>query len=141
MNEDECRRRNHEHWKLESFLGKPVMYFSNEVQPPLVGFGKQLELITQAKQPVLIIEDYLTDQDMMAMGRIRHYTEQLLTAAFTVEPNTLIALLYPVYDAVEVDKKPLGKQYTLMEARRVLTDRGFYERLQTYRLANTLVQY
>jgi hypothetical protein len=122
-----------ERWEVESFLGKPVIYFSNEVQAPLIGFGERLELITAAKQPVLVIKDYVTNEEMMGMGRVRHYTEQLFFAAFNVDPNTLIALLYPNYDGTPVQKQPIGKQYTLYEVNRILTVNGFFDRLKQYR--------
>lgn len=131
--EDAERRRETEIIVLQGFIGKPVLYFSNEVQAPVVGFGERIEFITRARCPVLIVSDYLKFEETMVMGTVRHYTDQLFHAAFTVDPNTLIALLYPSYDGHEVDKKPLGRQFSKTQAMDILQARGFCERLKAFR--------
>lgn len=132
-NEEYEKRRSYELAELQSFVGKPVICFSNEVQAPTIGFGERVEFITRAQNPVLIVSDYITYQEVMVMGQVREYTDQLLQAAFTVDPNVLIALLFKNYGGVEINKKPIGRMYSLGQALNILEARGFVERLQAYR--------
>lgn len=134
------RREAIERMELQMMVGKPVIAISNEVQSPVIGFGERVEFITQAKNPVLVVSDYMTFDEMIPMSRIRHYTEQLMEATFTIDRNTLIALLYHNYDGVEVHKQPSGPQYTLDEARKLLKARGFYDRLNAYQRGTSLIQ-
>lgn len=129
----EEERRRYELAELQTYVGKPVICFSNEVQAPTIGFGERIEFITRARNPVLIVSDYITYEEVMVLGQVRDYTDQLLQAAFTIDPNLLIALLYKNYGGVEIDKKPMGRMYSLGQAMNILQSRGFFERLQAFR--------
>lgn len=90
--------------KLETYLNELVICVSNEVSNFTVGYAKEICHITQAKIPMLVVYDIVNKREVMPMGRIYGYTEQLFNALNKLEPNERIAVLYE-FDG-EVNKTP-----------------------------------
>lgn len=126
-------RTDNQIMELHTFIDEPVICISNEVQVPVIGFAKRVELITQAQSPVLVIWDYVSGEEKFIMGNTYRYTEQLFNLIFDSDINAIIALLYSArYSNIEVDKKPIGDfpfDKQLVIAR--LENSGFYQAVKT----------
>lgn len=115
---------------LKSYVGSAVICLSNEVQVPVIGIGKRIELVTQAMQPILVVQDYVTGQEQFIFGNTYFYTPQLFNMLFNVDTNALIALLYSArYSDSEVFKKPIeGFSFDKGAVVEQLQKTGFYDK-------------
>ncbi len=106
-NEKKFRQEDLEKMKLfelEENLGKLVICVSNEIQNVTVGYGKEIQFITQAQQPMLIVHDIVNNCEIMPFGIVFKYTEQKFNALNKLEPNERIAILYNKSSDHYVDK-------------------------------------
>lgn len=71
----------------EFSVGTPVICISNEWKDPVIGFVSQIEYITQAKNPVPVVMDYLSDRELMVMGAVYDFTFQRLDAFLKLAPH------------------------------------------------------
>lgn len=90
--------------RLESFLDKIVICVSNEPANVMVGFAKGIEYITNANNPVLLVQDLVTKELVIPMGKVFHYTKQRFDALNSLEPNARISLFYDNCFEGTVDK-------------------------------------
>ena len=139
--QDEERNRRLEDRKyvdtllLENFIDKPVMCFSNEFSDPVVGFGKKIISITQAEQPMLVIKNYLTGEEVFCFGQLFHYHEELFKQMMTMDRKALLALVYHVTHCdsyvsfSDKETKTKNSMKTYEEIRSELERSGFYKRL------------
>lgn len=67
-------------------LQEPVICFSNEWTNPIIGFGNYIDYITLSKNPVLVINDILTDREFMAMGVVKLITPETLDLILDLNP-------------------------------------------------------
>lgn len=98
FNEEWEKRNQIEKIELEMYVGKPVIYVSNEWANPIIGFGKEVIEITKAKTPTLIVHDYISGEDRMILGKVYHYTEQRFNAFSKLTPFEACSLLYPQFN-------------------------------------------
>lgn len=87
-------RRISERFELDMYIGKPVICISNEWTNPVIGFAICVEEITMANNPVLIVHDVLTDEDIMVLGHTYHYTHQRFEALSRLDPFEACSLIY-----------------------------------------------
>lgn len=80
--------------ELELMIGKPVISISNEWSNPVIGFGKRVDLITMAKTPVLIIEDYVSGEDILSFSVPFYFSEQRLFALSKLDPFEICSIIY-----------------------------------------------
>lgn len=90
----ENQRRHCQFIELEMMIGKPVISISNEWDNPIVGFGKRIEFITQAKTPVLIIEDYVSGQDVLVLSTPFYFSEQRFNALSKLDPFEICSIIF-----------------------------------------------
>lgn len=91
-------------FELEKHIGKLVICISNEIQNVTVGYGKEIQFITQTKQPMLVVHDIINDCEIMPFGIVFKYTEQKFDALNKLEPNERIAILYNKSSEHYIDK-------------------------------------
>ncbi len=90
--------------ELEMKIGKLVIMVSNEIDNVKVGIAKSIELISKAKQPYLVVEDIISDQEVIPLGTVFDYSEQKFNALNKLEPNERIAIIYNKLGYHHVDK-------------------------------------
>lgn len=124
------------------YIDRPVIYFSNEYDNPVVGFVKTVTTVTKANCPMLLVHDYLQNEEVMVHPNwpsLQHYNDQVLQAFCQMDRNLLITFLYGRYrtgdqsDKVQFNKIPHPGFLTVPEMIGRLQQNGFYQRLRAFR--------
>lgn len=89
---------------IQEQLNKLVICVSNEVQNPIVGYGKEVIFITKANIPQLVVYDIVNNCEVMPFGKVFTYTEQKFHALNSLEANERIAIIYNQYEDSEINK-------------------------------------
>lgn len=90
-------------YEQSRFLGVPMIAISNEWDNPVIGFGKRMELF--GKSYILVIQDYVTNEEKICNGVHLPYNAQRLETILSLDPNQLIGLLYGSYGHQESHKR------------------------------------
>lgn len=117
--------------ELELMIGKPVISISNEWNNPTIGFGKRIEFITRAKIPVLIIEDYVSGNDMMVLSVPFYFSEQRFNAFAKLDPFELCSIVFKNsawMEPFEKEKSGTFDGYDVLLEKLKKTD--FFERIE-----------
>lgn len=115
-------------FEVEQYVGKKVIAFSNEWENPIIGVGHHIEYITQSNSPVLVIQDYVENRKIYSLGIIKFYTEQKLNAILSLDPFSLIALVYHCYDTPEkFETIKRGERWENEKILKALKDNGFFD--------------
>lgn len=116
--------------ELELMIGKPVISISNEWSNPIIGFGKEIQFITQAKTPVLIIEDYVSGESKLVLSVPFYFSEQRFNAFSKLDPFELCSIIYKNSAWMEpFDKVKSGVFEGYDVIREKLVKSGFFERI------------
>jgi hypothetical protein len=88
---DERKRQQTNREEIEmnhhlSLLHKPVICVGNEWENPLIGVVEDIEFITKAHQPVLIVKDILTDKSVITFAKTFAFTTQRFDALMKLDP-------------------------------------------------------
>jgi len=118
--------------ELIKFIGAPLVYVSDQNENPAVGFGLRIEEDKKLGHPVLVIHDYISDREKRAESKPYPYTSQIFQAVFSLNRNTLIALLHRRQEGKSVFLPPTGKLIDLDHAKMLLRDSGFLNRVANY---------
>lgn len=114
--------------ELQQYLGKKVIAISNEWENPIVGVVTGFEPITKAQRLVPIIHDYIRNEDVLCLSKIKFYTEQKLNAILTLDPFSVIALVYNCYDTDEnFEKVKRGDRWPKENITEILRINGFFD--------------
>lgn len=111
-------------FELQELVGKKVISISNEWDNPQIGVALRIELITQAQNPVLIIKDYLSNQEVMIMGKTYAYTPQRLQAVLKLNPFELCSLIYTYTSVFDKPKTGVRQQSDVIMSK--LAQSGFF---------------
>lgn len=117
--------------EVQIYVNKPVICISNEVDNPIIGFGARVEFVSKAQNPILMVRDYVTNEDFGIMGKTFAYTTQRFDAIFKLEKNELISLMFDSDQTF--NKKPLEEILSKDEIVARLEENGFYKLLESYR--------
>lgn len=90
--------------ELEMHLGNLVICLPNEIENLTVGYGKEIQYITQDKSPVLIVHDIVRNEDVMILGLVFAYTDQKFNALNKLDANERIAIYYSRLGDEDLDK-------------------------------------
>lgn len=90
----EEQRKHCQFIELSMMIGKPVISISNEWDNPIVGFGKRIEFITKAETPVLIIEDYVSGEDVLVLSTPFYFSEQRFNALSKLDPFEICSIIF-----------------------------------------------
>lgn len=91
-------------FELNSFIGKPVIHLSNEIENVTVGIGQRIMYITKANQPLLIAYDIVRKVEIMSLGINIAYTKQKFDGLNKLDGNERIALFYNRHCETPTDK-------------------------------------
>lgn len=122
-------------------VSHPVIYFSNEYDNVVVGFVKSVVTVTKADCPMLLVHDYVRNDEVVVHHRwptLQMFSEQVLNSFCAIDRNALLTFLYGRYrdsSLPEMDyrKKPETGFLTLPQLIGRLQHNGFYEKLREYR--------
>lgn len=89
LNQRFMDRNKAEFEHLEQFIGKKVIVLHNLWADPLFGYALRVEPITQAQQPILVVRDALTGDEMMVFGKVFNYTDSLMNNVLALDPSEL----------------------------------------------------
>lgn len=84
--QEDDRREESRRITAEFSVGTPVICISNEWEDPVIGFVSHIEYITKARNPVPVVMDYLSGQELMVMGVVYDFTRQRLDAFLKLAP-------------------------------------------------------
>lgn len=126
--DDSKERKRCKRLELEMMLGKPVISISNEWENPTVGVAVDIIEITLAKNPMLLVKDYLTGEVVMPMGWIAPFTQQRLDAFLKLTPFEACSIIYKVSCGdSEFTKNKTGIRDDNEVILKKLSDSGFFE--------------
>ncbi len=80
--------------EYEMMVGKPIIGISNEWADPIIGFAVCVDYVTESKNPVLIVKNYLTGKEVMLMGSVYYYSEQRFNALAKLDPFEICSIVY-----------------------------------------------
>ena len=126
------RIRESETIELSQFVGRPIICISNEWETPKIGFGKRIEFITKAENPILCMHNYLDDKEYLIMGTSFYFTEQRFDALFKLDPFELCSFIYGRYLFDRMDKEKCNELKGKEEVKQLLEVSGFYKRLEKF---------
>lgn len=116
---------------LQQFVGRPVIVISRYLVNPIIGCG--LSVVSDAEGvPVLAIQNYVTNEKVMACENIYGYDHDFLRQYYDTDPSFIVDLLYDksvfytLYEQDEIDKA-MSKLYDFKTIVEVLKRNGFYE--------------
>lgn len=113
--------------ELEMMIGKPIISISNEWANPIIGFAKYVDFITDAKNPVLIVKDYLTGKEMMLLGSVYYFSEQRFNALAKLDPFEICSIIYHnSCGEHDFDKNKSGVFTGYDDIKQKLIESGFY---------------
>lgn len=122
--------RQIELFSLKEMIGKPIIVVSNEWDDVIVGFATEVRFITQSQQPILVMKNHITGEEMLVSGKVYAYTLQKLNAILKLDPYELCSLIYypDVYE--DFDKEKTGVRNSSEEFILKLKQSGFFEQTQ-----------
>ncbi len=126
--------RNIRTTELSMFINKPVICISNEWETPVIGFATSIGFISKANDPVLIVHNYLDNQEAMILGSTFYYNTQRFDALFKLDPFELCSFIYGRYTEQVFEKEIREKLLTKEEVKQLLEQNGFYNRLNLFNL-------
>lgn len=122
-------------YDVEFYIGKPVIVVSNEFENPVIGFGERVDITTVANKPLLIVHDYIINSPRLCAGKTFLFNEQMFNFILDADKNALIVFLYTaMFNALEINKKPMHSILDKDAIHRVLVSNGFYTDLGLYRV-------
>ena len=125
------RKQEYSLLDLGLLVGKPVIAISNEWDNPVIGFAKEITLVSKANNPYLVVHDYLTGQEVIPLGKVFFYTEQRFEAVMKLDPFELCSLLYTNSFSDRTFVKDIRQQRDSREDLvQKLTESGFYDRVE-----------
>lgn len=116
---------------LEVLIGKPVIAVGNDWSNPVIGVGIEIQDISKANRPHLVIKDYLSGEEVMPFGAVMEYNDVRLEAVLKLTPAEITSLVYRYstpqtnvnHDSIKRDSREVILQK--------LTDSGFFEKVAT----------
>jgi hypothetical protein len=117
---------------LIKFVGAPLVYVSETNENPAVGFGLRIEEDRQLGKPVLVVYDHISEREKRATTMPYPFTNQVFSAVFHLNRNTLIALLHRRNEGKAVFLQPTEKPIDYEHANILLRASGFFNELATF---------
>jgi len=119
--------------ELENYCHHPVIIFNNEIDNPVIGFGKSIITSSSHSDPLLKVTDYVSGKDVICFGKVYHYNELLLKWYYESDPRLLLSLIYnrQFHSDDDIDQL-LSKLHSYEEVLDILEQNGFFERLKDY---------
>lgn len=128
--QEDDRREESRRITAEFSVGTPVICISNEWEDPVIGFVSHIEYITKARNPVPVVMDYLSGQELMVMGAVYDFTRQRLDAFMRLNPYERWSMVQKM--GFEHHGKDLSIEDLLemsMNPKKILTEEEVYDKL------------
>ena len=87
-------RRSVETNRLRNLIGKRVVHFSNEDEPPVIGLAIRLQVYSQADDNVLVVVNEKTNEELMLLGKVFEATPEIMEFVERLEPRHWLAVFY-----------------------------------------------
>lgn len=124
-------RKANKYTRLEAYCNRPVIVFSNELDNPVVGFGKSIVSFNTNSDPLLKVTDYLANKELLCFGKIYHYSEPLLKWYYETDPRLVLSLIYNKHFNTDANIDViLSGLYSYDVVLDILEQNGFFERLK-----------
>lgn len=128
--EQEEQRNAIEVFRLNQFIGKPVIVVSNEWERPMIGVGVKIDYITKAMCPILVVKSYIDNQEYLVFGKLFTYSDLLFSAMYCLTPNQILLMTTEGKMGVPFTYST-GPLPTHCETVVKLNENGFYEFLSS----------
>lgn len=125
---DACRRI-----QADMLLGRPVIAVSNEWCNPVIGFVTKIEEVSKGNNPIPVIHDYIENYEVLSMGVVRFYSDQLFDVMMRLTPFERWAVVTDTHSHFDYTKVKRESILTRYEIQQKLTDNGFFERWRMYK--------
>ena len=130
----DARKKQFRAAELSLYLDRPVIVIGNEWDDPTIGFGVSIDYLSRSLQPILVVQDYVTDRRVLVFGCIRPYTDRLYSAIKRLDPYDRWELVSSNSGSFESYNKPKsGSASTPEELDRKLEASGFFARVEEFR--------
>lgn len=118
--------------ELADQVGRPVIVVPNEWDNPVIGFGHSIMEVGSSQ--VLVVEDYLTMEQVWCGGVRMDFSEQRLEVALTLDPYQLWAITAHNCGGHEDFHKPRsGQRWGRQRIMDTLEKNGFFERWRAFK--------
>ena len=87
-------RRSVETNRLQNLIGKRVVHFSNEDEPPVIGLAIRLQVYSQVGDNVLVVVNEKTNEELMLLGKVFEATPEIMEFVERLEPRHWLAVFY-----------------------------------------------
>lgn len=85
--EQELSRKHVEEIQYQGWLGKTIIYTSNEWENPVIGKVVRIVYITKAVKPVLMVADLISGEELMILtNQVYEYSPEMLKAVMLLNP-------------------------------------------------------
>jgi hypothetical protein len=130
--EERLSRTQFRQQELLLLLSRPLIIVPNEWCNPVIGFGKDVVPVGQSN--VLVVQDYLSMEDVICEGVRMDFSDQRLEIVLTLDPYQLWAITAHNSVGNENFNKPKsGVRWTREIILQALENNGFFERWTAYR--------
>lgn len=99
----------------KQYVGQPVVFFQNEIDDPVVGFALRVEHMTLAKQPTLIVKNYVDNQEVFFFGEPFIYDPVFFEEMMKMDRSCLLAIIYRNAHAIEKFRKDTETASKIMD--------------------------
>jgi len=113
--------------ELQTYIDKPVICIPNEIDNPVVGIATRINNYN-SNCHILVVHDYITNQEKIVFSKTFPYTEDLLNNIYNNDIELILELIYGKTNIEDIDTK-LQVEYSLKDIKRILKDNGFYDEL------------
>lgn len=136
--EERNSRREIEEIVLRDMIGHPVIVVTNEWGNPIVGIAKRIEYMTKAQNPVLVYENFLSEEkeEVICGGVSMFFSDQRLNTALTLNPFELWAICATnSHGHGDFDKPKREERWSKERCHEVLHKNGFFEYWEKFKAA------
>ena len=138
MDDSRAERKHIECMEMQSLIDKPVICVSNEWDTPVIGFVSRVDLITRNQDPVLIVWDEITNEEVLVMGKTYIFTLQRFEAIMKLDPFEACSLIYnSFYEDGEWVKNKLSVRLSRDEIIQKLQKNDFFAKCKIVQPALT----
>lgn len=96
--------------RLQALLGGAVIAISNEHANPCIGIAVSIEYVSQARNPVLVIKDFIRGHEVLTFGKVFKFSKELLDAFLKLTPQERSLIIYQTTATVDNNISLLSKE-------------------------------
>jgi hypothetical protein len=121
------RENAFEHVVFQELVNKPVIAVGNDWSNPVIGIGLEVQGVSKANRPHLVIKDYVSGEEVMPYGAVMEYNETRFDAIMKLTPAEITSLVYRYSTPQTVREDQKDKRDSREVILQKLTTNGFFD--------------